>query len=166
MVEGTPGTSISFHFKPLRWADAWAIGGWHYAPPYDVYDLGRIFLLEAVLLRALNALLGHEVYSVWSEAGELVGTFMFTRTAQDGISIGLALRPDLTGKGVGLAFVRAGLDFARQRYAPRFFRLDVAEFNQRAIKVYERAGFTLGQKTFQLDTKRGKQQHLEMKRDA
>jgi ribosomal-protein-alanine N-acetyltransferase len=165
MAEEQQVTPMSFSFRPLRWADAWAIGGWRYAPPYDVYDLGRAQLLAAALLRRLPPPFGYEVFGVWAE-GTLVGTFMFTRTAQNGISLGLALRPDLTGRGLGEAFVRAGLDFARKRYTPRFFRLDVAEFNQRAIKVYERAGFRLGGKTFQLNTKRGKQQHLEMRREA
>jgi ribosomal-protein-alanine N-acetyltransferase len=37
--------------------------------------------------------------------------------------------------------VEAGLDFARNRYAPTRFTLDVATFNVRAQRVYERAGF-------------------------
>ncbi|HZU66371.1 MAG TPA: GNAT family protein [Ktedonobacteraceae bacterium] len=49
--------------------------------------------------------------------------------------------PDLTGKKLGLTLVNAGLDFARKQFAPDYFRLFVLTFNQRAIKVYERAGF-------------------------
>jgi RimJ/RimL family protein N-acetyltransferase len=57
------------------------------------------------------------------------------------ITIGLGLRPDLTGQGKGLAFVSAGLDFARREFAPDYFRLFVLTFNERAIRVYEKAGF-------------------------
>ncbi len=57
------------------------------------------------------------------------------------------MRPDLTGQGLGLAFVTACADFAaqlaRERYGYRgeYIGLGVYQFNQRAIKVYERAGF-------------------------
>jgi [ribosomal protein S18]-alanine N-acetyltransferase len=37
--------------------------------------------------------------------------------------------------------VRAGLRFALEVYSPPAFRLTVAAFNRRAIRVYERAGF-------------------------
>ncbi len=37
--------------------------------------------------------------------------------------------------------MQAGLAFARQQFAPRAFRLFVMTFNERAIRVYERAGF-------------------------
>jgi [ribosomal protein S18]-alanine N-acetyltransferase len=33
------------------------------------------------------------------------------------------------------------LDFAREHFAPERFRLYVLIFNERAIRVYERAGF-------------------------
>jgi [ribosomal protein S18]-alanine N-acetyltransferase len=111
------------------------------------------------------ALLRYEVYGVWSEAGELVGTFMFTKLGSV-IELGLAMRPDLTGKGLGLEFVRAGLAFAKQRFSPASFRLDVAAFNKRAIKVYTRAGFVLGEKSLRRNTRRGVQWYLGMTRDA
>ena len=36
---------------------------------------------------------------------------------------------------------RSGLEFGREHYRPSVMRLHVAAFNERAIKVYERAGF-------------------------
>ena len=155
---------MTVRFKPLRLVDAWAIGGWRYDPPYDAHNFDRLTLLAMVLRRRWNARLGFEMYGVWGDEGDLVGMFMFARADKEAITLGLALRPDLTSKGIGLAFVRVGLAFARRRYAPRFFQLEVAEFNQRAIKVYERAGFTLGKKTYQWTARRETRDRFEMRR--
>ena len=55
--------------------------------------------------------------------------------------IGLGLRPDLTGRGLGECFVRACLRFASAALGAQSYTLAVAAFNRRAITVYERAGF-------------------------
>lgn len=157
---------LSFNFRFVGWSDAWTIGGWRYAPPYDIYNLERMPLLEAVLLRRFGSSIGFEAHSVWTDAGEVVGLFTFTKVAQGGVTLGLALRPDLTGKGLGLEFVQAGVAFAKQRFSPRFLRLDVAESNLRAIKVYERAGFQLGKRTFQWKARPRKPWHREMRLDG
>lgn len=52
--------------------------------------------------------------------------------------------PDLTGKGVGFDYVKAGLTFAKQQFSLTFFRLDVATFNHRAIRLYKKVGFQPG----------------------
>ena len=61
--------------------------------------------------------------------------------AQDALDIGLGLRPDLTGQGLGGAFFAACLDHAVRTRQPTALRLAVATFNTRAIAVYRRAGF-------------------------
>lgn len=55
--------------------------------------------------------------------------------------VGLGLRPDLTGLGLGDAFLDAGLRFAADELGAEGYTLAVAAFNRRAIAVYERAGF-------------------------
>jgi ribosomal-protein-alanine N-acetyltransferase len=75
------------------------------------------------------------------------------------------MRPELTGRGEGFAFFNAGLDFARRRYRPQRFQLDVAAFNLRAQRVYMRAGF-IPVRTFRRRTRAGWMEHIEMQRDA
>lgn len=61
--------------------------------------------------------------------------------AEDALDIGLGLRPDLTGRGLGSGFLAACLDRAIWTRRPSTLRLAVATFNTRAIAVYRRAGF-------------------------
>jgi RimJ/RimL family protein N-acetyltransferase len=53
----------------------------------------------------------------------------------------MSVRPDLTGQGRGHTYVSALLNFARRTFAPAAFRVTVAKFNKRALRVWEKAGF-------------------------
>jgi len=149
-----------YTFTPLRLGDARAMASWRYEGEYSFYNTGLFPLLLVVPLRWLLASMGVEVYAVRDESKEVAGTFSYTRQ-HDSVEIGLAMRPDLTGRGLGLDFVRAGMDFARERFAPRAFTLDVATFNLRAIKVYQRAGF-VPVATFKRSMRQGPVEFLAM----
>lgn len=149
---------MRFTFEPLTLHDVRAIAAWRYEGQYAYYDLSVSQLFTSWLLCHLTRQLG--VYSVYAANDGPVGIFTYI-IERDTVEIGLAMRPDLTGKGNGLEFVHAGISFAKQRYSPRHLRLTVAVFNQRARRVYERAGFT----PVRSFTRRGLEQ-LEMARDA
>ena len=57
------------------------------------------------------------------------------------VEVGIGLRPELTGRGRGEPFRRAQLDYASQQWQPPLFRLHVAAWNERAIRLYRRLGF-------------------------
>jgi ribosomal-protein-alanine N-acetyltransferase len=134
-------------FEPMSDEQARAVVAWRYEAPYDFYDVAND-------PEGLEELLGpperrEGYYAVLSD-DELVGFFCYGPGGRlqdfdypdDGsVDVGLGLRPDLTGRGRGLGFVRAGLEFGRRSFSPAGFRLFVATFNERAIRVYERAGF-------------------------
>ena len=80
---------------------------------------------------------------------ELVG---FRSYGQDGrvpgwayddhaLDTGGGLRPSLTGQGLGAAAIAAGLAHGREAFAPPAFRVTVASFNARALRVVEGLGF-------------------------
>jgi ribosomal-protein-alanine N-acetyltransferase len=131
---------MPYRFESLRWSDARAISRWHYDGDYAFYDQESLPMLSLALFQAPLRMLGLEAFVVFDDANERIGIFTFIQRG-GAIEIGLAMRPDLTGRGLGLSFVESGLDFARDRYAPTRFTLDVATFNVRARRVYERAGF-------------------------
>ena len=101
---------------------------WRYPPPYDFYD-GDV-----------DPVLNPERYfEARDEQGELIGFLLLGRSRRTSITGWVC--DDLVGRGLGLDFFLAGLAFARQRYQPRRVFLHVAEFNDGARRVYERAGF-------------------------
>ncbi len=135
-----------YAFRPIERPDAEEISRWRYPEPYATYD-GNSSSVLGLLDPRYN-------YHVVTDAdGDLVGYFCFGADAtvpagrrlglygDDALDVGLGMRPDLTGRGLGPDFVSAGLRFAKQRFSPPAFRLTVAAFNRRAIKVYETAGF-------------------------
>ena len=129
---------MQFRIEPLTQSDAEKIASWHYEGEYAFYDAEADAEDLAELLDP--ALRGDSMFAVRDGAGRLVGFFAFQIT--DGVvDFGLGLHPDLTGKGLGKDFVRAGLAFAQSRFSPETIQLRVAAFNKRAIKVYQRVGF-------------------------
>lgn len=57
-------------------------------------------------------------------------------------SIGISVREDLHGKGVGAALMRAGIDLADNWLNLTRLELEVYTDNQAAIRLYEKFGFT------------------------
>ncbi|MBM7616415.1 GNAT family N-acetyltransferase [Alkaliphilus hydrothermalis] len=123
------------------------ISNWTYEEPYNIYNGVRSeeFIQE---------LLDGNYFSVIEENDEIVGFYCFGSAAQvpigkqyqayddmSFVDIGLGMRPDLCGKGEGYDFFIKGLEFAQNKFLAKKFRLTVALFNKRAIKLYKRIGF-------------------------
>jgi len=144
----------------IRYAEE--IDGWHYEDVYSFYDLSedpedrKEFLDSSQWANAY--------FAVLDDAGGLAGYFVFEEDGED-LVLGLGMRPDLTGRGLGAAFLQAGLAFARKRCQPKAFRLSVAAFNRRAIRAYEKAGFARTC-TFQKETNGGTHEFVEMTRES
>jgi [ribosomal protein S18]-alanine N-acetyltransferase len=156
------GARMRYRFEPMSQRQAHAIAAWRYDPPYDFYDAVADPEDLAELLDPVQR--EGRYFAVLSDPDGLVGLFVFKREG-DAVEVGLGLRPDLTNRGLGRSFLLAGLAFARERYAPARFRLAVAAFNQRAIRVYERAGFRQ-RESYMHWTNGGEHAFLRMERPA
>jgi RimJ/RimL family protein N-acetyltransferase len=121
---------VNLRIEPASEETHHLLATWRYPPPYDFYD-GDVEPVH-----------NPERYFEARDGNELIGFYYFEPKPPD-LDYGLGLRPDLTGRGLGLEFFVAGLAFARERYSPRRVFLHVAEFNERARRVYERAGFSV-----------------------
>jgi ribosomal-protein-alanine N-acetyltransferase len=151
-----------YRFRRMTDEEATQISGWHYEPPYNFYDATSD---ADDLQELLDPKRRKDAYfSVFDEDGVLLGFFQFERAGKT-VDVGLGMRPDLTGQGLGVEYLLAGLEFARERFSPERFTLSVARFNERAILVYERAGFRRGNE-YMHNTNGGEYLFLSMAREA
>jgi len=122
------------------------IGNWKYEKPYDFYSFDGVN--DALYKEFLDG----TAFAVLDEDKNLFGYFCFGKSAQvpndtygynepEFVDIGLGMNPNNCGKGKGLGFMNVGLEFAKEKYGTEKFRLSVANFNKRAIKLYENLGF-------------------------
>lgn len=140
-----------FQISPLDRESATEIIQWRYQPPYDLYNIDPEHA-EAVLSDFLNPELNY--YQVRDELGNLAAFFNFGVDArvpggdysEEALDIGMGVHPRLTGQGKGSVFVQTVLCFARQKHGPARCRVTIAEFNQRARRVWEKAGFSQTQR--------------------
>ncbi|AUD15001.1 MULTISPECIES: GNAT family N-acetyltransferase [unclassified Planococcus (in: firmicutes)] len=111
---------------------------WRYQGEYSFYDMNAD---PEDLEEFLDPEKREGVYFVVLSQNELIGFYSFQQSDKDTVDIGLGMKPELTGKGNGAAFLAAGLEFAKIRYRPKNMTLSVAVFNERAIKLYKKLGF-------------------------
>lgn len=135
-----------FTFYKMDEATARMIAGWRYDAPYDVYN-GDPDEAEGGVQCFLNP--RYNYYSIFDEQGALTGYCCFGEDARvpggdyraDALDIGVGLRPDLTGQGLGNRFVETVTAFAGKQFTPEAFRATVAAFNKRALRVCEKSGY-------------------------
>ncbi|MDR2987083.1 MAG: GNAT family N-acetyltransferase [Nocardiopsaceae bacterium] len=126
---------------PMTQAYAADIVTWRYPAPYECYDMTS----------------ANEAFMTSQEGGfyalidgdELIGFRSFGEDGQvpggtydsSALDTGGGLRPDLTGKGLGREAIATGLEFGRREFEPPAFRVTVASFNERALRVVRSLGF-------------------------
>lgn len=130
---------------PLDRPTAQSIATWRYPPPYESYNLADAPYTAALFV----AMRERGYFQLRDERGELVAFCCFGEEArvpggdydEPALDVGIGVRPDLTGRGLGRRYLDAALAFGQARYTPPALRLTVAAFNTRAIRLYTGAGF-------------------------
>lgn len=138
------GIELEFSTRKMTEQYAIEILGWKYEQPYELYN--NVLSGEAIL-----ELTRHSYKAILSEM-KVVGFYCTGIDAQvsaghevgayqdDCIDIGLGMRPNLTGKGLGTKFLHYILKELQAEYKG-CIRLTVADFNKRAIHLYEKFNF-------------------------
>ena len=132
---------------PLDEESARALLGWAYNPPYDTYNH-----LPEEIEKDLRYVLdpANGFFRIRAADGVLIGFCSFGKDAQvpggnyteELLDLGLGLRPDRTGKGMGPAVIGAALEFAGRKSSPAGYRVTIASFNARARRAWEKVGFS------------------------
>lgn len=134
-------------FAPMTSAVASEIAAWTYEPPYDIYNVAPGDRQKAVAEMVEPA----AGYFAISDAGndELIGFCCFGAVGRvpggdytaPAFDVGIGLRPDLTGRGIGPTVIAAMLDYANAVFNARAFRATIAAFNERSQRAFASVGF-------------------------
>lgn len=134
---------VTFHVTPMDVLHAEEICQWSYEPPYNIYGWMPWEQMEALGIEFGDPQLRKEQYvSVLNEKDELCG-FAQLFPMEGVVRLGIGMRPELCGHGLGRRFVDAVVLAALQRYPGREVDLEVLTWNQRAIRTYQKSGFTI-----------------------
>jgi [ribosomal protein S18]-alanine N-acetyltransferase len=133
-------------FRSIEQEHALAILNWRYPTPYDRYnfDADNIQAKLGYLLDPKNVFFG-----LLNLQGELEGYCSFGLDGRvsggdysgEALDIGMGIRPDLVGQGRGKLYARSVVEYGTNQYGARQLRVTIAQFNQRAQRVWAQLGF-------------------------
>jgi [ribosomal protein S18]-alanine N-acetyltransferase len=136
---------MELHMDKVSTDVAIDILSWRHDQPYDFYN-------NEQTPEAISEMLAESYFSVFDDHKEVVGFFCAGSSAQvpneiytysqGFIDIGLGMRPEFTGQGNGTLFFTAVLSQIDKMLGISSKRLTVAKFNDRAIRLYEKMGFS------------------------
>ncbi len=108
---------------------------WRYENPYNIYDL---YLNE--YLKNSDSW-GVEQFALVEN--DNIIAYVSCQLIQDDMWVGWSLKPNLCGNGIGQGFVIKCINelILLQKHCVKEIFLKVCSWNNRAIKVYEKAGF-------------------------
>ncbi|KWX80804.1 acetyltransferase [Paenibacillus riograndensis] len=133
----------TFYSVPMDVAHAAEICQWVYKPPYNIYGWMPWEQMQALGVEFGDPRLRSEQYvSVVNGQGALCG-FAQLFPMEGVVRLGVGMRPDLCGHGMGHLFMNAVVKEALKRYPDREIDLEVLTWNQRAIRAYQKSGFTI-----------------------
>lgn len=120
--------------------DAREVCTWRYPPPYNIYNEPEWDEVVRLGWELTDARTRRAEFLALRADGRLAG-FLHLKQQDDCVMLGVGLRPDLCGLGLGAQAMALADAEAGKRYCGLSLRLEVRTFNDRARKCYEKAGF-------------------------
>lgn len=116
---------------------------WHYDGQYAFYDMKNDQEdYDEIISPQLRK---NNYFQVLDTNDNLVAFFCLDpdKEKKEQVEVGLGLAPDLTGHGRGSEFMTVIENYIKNNYDYQVIILAVADFNLRAIKVYQTAGYVI-----------------------
>ena len=80
---------------------------------------------------------------------EPVGFISVKEMAGKSAELGIVINPDMVGIGIGRIALPLAMEYGKEHHGITHYRLKVAAFNTRAIRMYTAVGFKIYQRTFE-----------------
>jgi len=138
---------------PLTEAHKREICAWRYDGEYSVYNLPAYEEMARRQSGFMNPA-RTDNYIGFSVDGELVG-FVNLLEEPDEVFVGIGVHPEHVNKGFGRRILTAASQIAREKYPGKPLYLEVRTWNERALRCYRRAGFSVVGEPFEQTTGAG-----------
>lgn len=132
-----------FRLVPLTEEHGKSICSWTYPPPYDLYNWRAWEAMQETQEEFTDPNIREQQYRAVLDQDGLLWGFAQLFPMVGVTRIGLGMQPELCGLGYGAAFVQAIAAEAKQKAPAHEIDLEVLTWNERARRVYEKAGFAV-----------------------
>ena len=137
-------TPITFALTPLTEEDGQFICDWRYPAPYELFRWPTWATMVEHGREFGDARIRREQYMAVRNVDnqELIG-YVQLFPMDRALRIGMGLRPDCCDRGWGTTVTTLVIQEAQRRNPGAEIDLEVEQWNKRAIRVYEKAGFII-----------------------
>ena len=130
--------------------DKKAICSWKYDGEYAVYNLPSYETLKQSQSGYMNPEKENN-YRVFKSSDNIIGYInLVERETQ--VYIGIGVNPNFLNKGFGTQILLEGYKLSKELYPQKSLCLEVRTWNKRAIRCYEKAGFTIEAEAYERET--------------
>ena len=131
-------------FHPMTEDEKYQIAAWQYTGEYALYNMPPYEEdLKAKSGFASPAFVGFSFY----DGEKLVGFTTLYEEEQE-VMVGIGVVPAFCSRGYGQEMIRITCDVSGKLYPNKALYLEVRSWNARAIRCYEKAGFTIDGEAF------------------
>jgi ribosomal-protein-alanine N-acetyltransferase len=142
--------NVRLTFSAMGVEAARAICGWKYPSPYNVYTIDESDAIHQINYMVHPTNKFQAIYhgsrlcgfmSVGKDAHVMGGDYR-----EESLDIGMGLLPEIAGRGMDSWYVSKVIEHVKGEYDPKTMRVTIAEFNERAIRVWVKNGFQVTQR--------------------